>query len=253
VLGSTASGHLTNAYTFDGTNDNVNIYSSDLNSAFNPSEGTFVAWAKVSGAGIWTDNTLHVIARLDANDNNNFIALDKNSTNKLLFRYAAGGTTKSITETSALAPAGWFQVVFSWSKASDEVKAYINGSQIGTTQTGLGTWSANLSSATTLIGAAATSAGTFPWSGMINDVRLYNRALTGSEITTLYNSVTTTRDTATTYNSTAGSAKVVAPADQTAVFTQSVNVGYTNQMHLCQLTDQPFQQRTPQWGVDGIN
>jgi hypothetical protein len=74
--------------------------------------------------------------------------------------------------------------MLTWSKTSDEVKAYVNGTQVGSTQTGLGTWATNLGSAYTAIGAYG--AGTNPWSGLINDVRIYDRALTTTEISDQY-------------------------------------------------------------------
>jgi len=68
TLGSSSGtgGHGATAFSFDGTNDNVNIYSSDLNSVLNPNEGTLVAWTKVSGAGVWTDGTTDGILTLSA-------------------------------------------------------------------------------------------------------------------------------------------------------------------------------------------
>jgi hypothetical protein len=226
TLGSTSGGHLTKAYTFDGVNDLLNIYSTDLNSTVNPSEGTVVLWAKVSGSGVWTDSTTRQLFQLTA-DASNILHIRKNTTsNQINFSYTAGGTQESIS-ISSLSYTDWFQVALSWSKTSDEVKAYINGAQVGSTQTSLGTWAGNIVSSGAVIGALNTS-GTNPWSGMINDVRLYNTALSGSQISTLYTGSATTRDTSRTYNSTTGSAKIVGASDLTTNFTQSLNVGDTN-------------------------
>jgi hypothetical protein len=187
TLGSASGGHLTNAYTFDGTNDNVNVYSSDLNSTFNPDEGTLVAWAKVSDVSIWSDgSTSRNIVQLKF-DNSNYITIYKlTSQPNLVYNYMAGGTNKGPNYVTS-SPTGWFQVAFTWSKSSDQVKAYLNGTQAGATTTGLGTWSGNLSTAASAIGAAGSSGGN-PWSGLINDVRLYTRALSSDEIADLYSS-----------------------------------------------------------------
>jgi hypothetical protein len=182
TIGSAANGHLVNAYTFDGTNDNVNIYSSDLNSAFNASEGSLIAWAKVSGTGVWSDNTTRRIAYLAA-DGNNRVIIQKDSANLINAFYFAGGTSKTTNITTTTT--GWFQVAITWSKAADQVKIFYNGAPQGTALTGLGTWAGNLASTTTILGADATT-GTNPWSGMINDVQLYNRALSPAEIARLY-------------------------------------------------------------------
>jgi len=176
TLGATASGHLTNAYSFDGTNDLGNIYSPELNSVLNQSEGSLVAWAKVSGSGIWTDGTTHYIAFLQADSSNRLILLKSSTNNTISFNYTSGGTTSQVTSTSIGGSTSWFQLVITWSKADDQVKAFINGAQVGSTQTGLGTWVGNLTSTSVTLGANSSS-GTNPWSGMINDVRLYSRVL----------------------------------------------------------------------------
>jgi len=185
TLGAASGGHLTNAYSFDGTNDNVNIYSSDLNSVFNPSEGTLVAWAKVANSGVWSDNAQHKIIYISF-DGSNFIELNKNSSpnNSVVGRAVFGGVTKRVDPI--LSTTDWFQIVMTWSKSNDQLKVFINGNQSGTTQTGLGTWVGNLTSTTAVIGAQ-TTAGASPWSGLINDVRLYNRALSAEEIADQYN------------------------------------------------------------------
>jgi hypothetical protein len=184
-----AGGHLTTGYTFDGTNDNVNIYSSDLNSVFSPDEGSAVVWAKVSGAGVWTDATSRRILRIGvaSGSSNNDIRITKTTTtNQLQFNYAANSVASQVNDTSLGGSTGWFQAVITWSKSKDQVKAYINGVQVGSTQTGLGTWSGNLASTAVAIGASDSS-GTSGWSGMINDVRLYTRVLSETEIAAQYN------------------------------------------------------------------
>lgn len=186
TLGSAAGGHLTNAYTFDGTNDFVNIYSSDLNSVFNPNEGTIVAWAKVSGAGVWSDGTYRTIVYLTADNNNRISVIKHTASNTLTMQMVSGGTTKYVTPT--LSSTGWFQIVLTWSASADQMKAYVNGAQSGTTQTGLGNWAGSLvnTSNNTSIGGPNTITGSSSWSGLINDVRLYSRALSSQEIADMY-------------------------------------------------------------------
>lgn len=228
--GVAAGGHLTNAYSFNGNSDGINNYSTDLNGAFNPSEGTLVVWAKVSGSGVWTDGTTHYLARLTA-DGTNEINLTKigGANNTVRFGYEAGAGNQLIDAT--VSTTDWFQTVATWSKTNDQVKFYVNGAQVGTTQTGLGTWVGNIASTTTAIGANG-SAGGLSWSGLINDVRLYNQALSDSQILSLYTGTTTTRDTTTTYSSSVGSAKIVTSSDQVANFLQTVNVGDANSYNL---------------------
>lgn len=222
-----SGGHLTNAYSFDGSNDVVNIYSSDLNSAFNPSEGSIVIWAKVSGSGVWSDGIQRTLIHIRV-DGSNDMNIKKQTSNLMQFVYTAGGVIKSLA--FAISPAGWTQYALTWNKSSDQAIFYINGIQNGATQTGLGTWAGNFNSTQTIVGAFDSS-GSTPWSGLINDVRLYGRALSATEILNQYNGFTTTRDTGTKFAGTA-SMKTVAEGHSKVDITQSVNVGDTQSYYL---------------------
>lgn len=180
-----SSGHLSNAYTFDGTDDYVDIYSTDLNSVFNPDEGTLIAWAKVSGSGVWTDGEYRWIVNLYADADNRYRIYKHIDNNRLNFNLSAGGDNAVVYDDS-VTNTDWIMVAMTWNKSADEMKAFINGSQTGATQTGLGTWVGNLDSTKSTIGAGSTTP-TYPWSGDINDVRLYPRALSADEISDLYN------------------------------------------------------------------
>jgi hypothetical protein len=115
-----------------------------------------------------------------AADTNNIIQIRKQTTNNtILVGYTAGATVKGPTTT--LTSTTWVQVGVTWSKTADQVGMYVNGRQIGSFLTGLGTWVGNLATTSGPIGASS-SAGAAPWSGRINDVRLYSRALSAPEI-----------------------------------------------------------------------
>lgn len=168
---------------FDGVNDFVNVYSSSLASAFSGSAGTTIAWLKVPSGG-WSDATLRYAPRFLV-DSSNFVFVSKTATtNQLNFRYEAGGTSKSLNDTSLAGTSSWFLVEETWDKTADQVKDYINGSQVGSTLTGLGTWAGALSNTTTIIGAN-TTAGANSWNGNVSHVALWSKALTSSEIAAL--------------------------------------------------------------------
>lgn len=181
------------APSFDGINDYVNIYSSGLASAFNKDEGTVFVWAKTSA---WTDATIRYLTHFSA-DTSNRVRIFKTATNNQLnFSYLAGGTTKQVLDASLSGTSAWFSAAETWSKAADQFKAYLNGTQAGTTQTGLGTWTGSLSSTATLIGANNTGAAFF--SGKLAYVVLFNSAQSSGNITTL-NNVFALSATATPY------------------------------------------------------
>lgn len=179
TIGVSSGGHLTTAYSFDGTDDAVNIYSSELNSVFNPNEGTIIVWAKVSGSGVWTDVTARSILRIGV-DSNNEIRLRRSATsNNLNVLYVSGAVSQSINVPTTTT--SFFQLAMTFSKSADQVKAYLNGVQVGSAATGLGVWIGNLLSSICAIGAL-TSTGNTVWSGLINDVSIYNRVLSDTEI-----------------------------------------------------------------------
>ena len=138
TLANSAGGTFPTAPLFNGTTSFVEIETASLESALNTSEGTVAIWAKVSGAGAWSDGGLRVAIIFEV-DANNYIVLRKDSlTNRFNFFYVAGGTTKSLTHT--ISSTSWVHYAMSWSAANDEVKMYVDGTQVGSTLTGLGTW-----------------------------------------------------------------------------------------------------------------
>ena len=182
TLGAEGIGDGREAASFNGTTSVCNVYSASLAQAFNSAEGTLMAWAKVSSAGIWTEGLSRQICRLQA-DSSNFLHITRSATNNWLdIRYNAAGTLKQfLPSIGAATGTNWFCVGLTWSKSADQAKVYIAGAQSGATQTGLGTWVGALASTTANIGAQ-TSAAAASWSGSIGRVALWNIALTAAEM-----------------------------------------------------------------------
>ena len=169
------------ATLYDGANDFTNVYSDALVAAFNGAEGTLAIWAKVSGAGVWTDATARKIAQIRVNVNN-YVDIGRTATNSQLnFVYTAGATSKNVASTVAGGITQFIQCAISWSQSGDQLKAYVNGKQTGTTQTGLGTWSGVLGATVCLVGATNTIPGSV-WSGSIAHVALWSTPLTAQQI-----------------------------------------------------------------------
>lgn len=91
-----------------------------------------------------------------------------------------GGVYQS---TARVSPNAWTHVVWMCSNGANGV-FYVNGAAAGTTDYGANR--VTQLSVFTIGGMGATSAQS-PWTHLIDDVRIYNRALTPSEITQLYN------------------------------------------------------------------
>ncbi len=143
------------------------------------SVGTMLAWCKVANAGVWTDATIRGIFHIGADANNRFFMNKNNTANELAFSHRAGGTVRTITAT--FSSADWFSVALTWDKVADQVKAYINGAQVGATQTGLGVFAGTLNSGFSAI-ADSSSAGSQPYSGFEAHVAAWKIALTTAEI-----------------------------------------------------------------------
>jgi hypothetical protein len=92
----------------------------------------------------------------------------------------SGGIT--ITETSkVLAIHTWYMVTFTWDGTTNII--YVNG--VATTPTSA-TAHQNVASTTVFIGAYGTGAGNENFNGYIDDVRIYNRALSAADVAQLY-------------------------------------------------------------------
>lgn len=168
---------------FDG-NDVVNLYSAGLLADFDPALGSFSLWLKVDDIAIWSETNNKWLLRLFA-DANNRIDIFKNTSpaDQLIFWYYAGGTLEQVV-VDITPTTDWIHIAMTWNKAGDRVRVYVNGAQSGGDQTGLGTWTGNITPFTSTLGAAVSD-GTLGWEGYLSHFRLYNRELTAAEVETL--------------------------------------------------------------------
>jgi len=181
TINQDAGRYLKRAFLFDGLSDYVNWYSPELNSIFRPPQGALSVFGKVSGAGVWTDNTRRVLTMLYA-DANNYISIEKNTSNQLEYTYMAGGTAETIT--LATTPTDFFHTMITWdTSGSGAKKAFYNGVQTGDTQTIAGTWVGNLASTGAVIGALNTTPASV-WDGYISHPLLLANVPTDAEVKT---------------------------------------------------------------------
>jgi hypothetical protein len=172
-----------NAPYFDGVNDFVNIYSAALAAAFNGAEGTLMAWAKVSGAGVWTDGADRDIVFLAA-DSNNYLQIRRQggSNNKIQFVRKAGGTFNTPVGALNLTTTDWIHLAFTWSETANLITAYSMGvaTDAGVVAAQWGAVPASLAR----VGAHSTVPEN-PWSGTIAHVALFTRPLSPAQIASL--------------------------------------------------------------------
>jgi hypothetical protein len=165
---------------WDGANDYCDIFSLNFRAAFDGAEGTMLLWAKVSGAGVWTDGSTRNICTLRVNSNNKLGMGRPAGNNHFSYSYASGGTPFVILK-EGISETGWMSMAITWSETADEMKAFYNGVQEGSTQTGLGTWAGDLADDRTILGATITTP-TSVWSGYLAHAALWSSPLTPAQI-----------------------------------------------------------------------
>jgi hypothetical protein len=180
VPGGTGNGDGQTGATFDGTGDYIDI--SPMSAAFDGAHGTVLVWGKTAA---WTDASVRYLVRIAASTNHLVFIMKTATDNTLNFRRQAGvANAKSIGDTSLAGSSAYFCAALTWDTAADELKAYINGVQVGTTQTGLAAFVGAPAATTTAIGALGTT-GANSWSGGLAHVAIWNTALTPAQILTL--------------------------------------------------------------------
>lgn len=178
TLGQPGIGDGGSAASYNGTTSYSNAYSASLAAAFNGAEGTLACWIRASAAGVWNDGTVRYVANFQA-DGSNRVELATSGFGSFIWRYRAGGTIKAVS--LAVSSMAWLHITLTWSDSADQMIAYINGTQTGVTQTGLGTWAGSLLSTTSAIGAQTTVPNNV-WSGSIDLPDILNRAATAAEV-----------------------------------------------------------------------
>ena len=127
------------ALTFNGTDEYVEINSAGDN--MTPAEqGTISIWAIMEA----TSGSATLIRGKSDNSNEIFIFWH-NSSDEIRFTYEAGGTGKKIQwDASGLSHSAWTHFAMTWDTSADELKAYINGTQVGSTVSSLGDFSGTI-------------------------------------------------------------------------------------------------------------
>jgi hypothetical protein len=168
------NGQNNGALKFDGADDYVTVPASTLSSF---AQSSVCAWVKPE---ILTSDggDARTILGIKSSDTAG-LRFTVNSTGKIVAVYLNGTDYSRRTVDSLLQVNQWAHICYTFDGSN--LKIYFNGSNQTievTTSYGLGSGS--------LIGGRTTTAGS--WNGAIDDLRVYNRALSASEIQDLYSS-----------------------------------------------------------------
>lgn len=154
TVGQSATSALGLAVGYDGLNDYTDGYSIELNSSFDPIKGTFLCFAQVNDASVWTDGVdRRIIKWSDSAPSDNLTIRKATGNNTFDFFYITNVGNVVTVQHTPFNPTDYFLLAMTWDTVADEFKAYINDAQVGTTQSGFVPWATNFGPADVTIGA----------------------------------------------------------------------------------------------------
>ena len=176
------AGVLGDALDFNGSNDYVDAGTFDISG----SGITMMGW--FNAEAIATDDGRFVSKASGANEADAYWQLsttDSGSDRFLRMRVKASGTTTTLADSSVnLTTGSWYFAVGTYDTASGMMRLYLNGVEVASTAHAVGGVLDTDASVPVAIGANGTAERFF--NGILDDVRVYNRALDAGEIQDLY-------------------------------------------------------------------
>lgn len=170
------TGKISGGASFDGTNDNIGFNA--INSTFSRQVGSLGLWVNLPPR----TSTIKSVMHIRTNGSNEIEMIDFDSQYGLNFRFKYRNLT---VNTSAITDnATWHHAVMTWDTGADQFKVYVDGLQVGTTRTGLGTGWTNPPTGSVL-GANTALNGFMP--GSLDEVRISNTVRSAGWIATEYN------------------------------------------------------------------
>jgi hypothetical protein len=168
----------TKSLDLDGVDDHATA--NGAGNDMNGNVGTISIWVKLDSTSI---NAVPIKASVNSNNQVGFTYL--NSSSKLRYVYKAGGTTKKVDHSVSIENDGnWHHIAITWDASADELKAYLDGSQVGSTVGSLGSWSGTISDVVMGKNSVADNA---YWKGHLDQASIFTSVVA---IGTLYNSGT---------------------------------------------------------------
>jgi hypothetical protein len=122
-----------------GVSSRLNLATSGIIPVFNPNEFTILKWYKVQSESVWTDATIRYLARINVDGNNDISIYKSTTANRVSFQYTAGGVGR-FCNVDALTSTGYIQLAMTISKSADQMKAYVNATQVDATKNLLGNY-----------------------------------------------------------------------------------------------------------------
>jgi len=170
----TASGKYGSALTFDGTDDYVDCGNDP---SLDIGDFTIEAWVKRSVAG-----TAHAILS-KSNGFPHELLLRFDNTNKISLLIGDKSNSDTLT-TSGTYETDWYHVVVTWIDSTKAAKIYVDGNEVSSDTLD---YSIDTDGISFVVGASVETGSGARFNGIIDEVHVYNRALTLAEIQGHYN------------------------------------------------------------------
>lgn len=190
--GDWVAAQVGNGLDFDGTDEYVTIADNSLHDFGDTESLTIAGWFNRGTAT--TDDTIVAKRSGIANTDDGYICYIDDATDQLICEVSeSGGTDEySVTSVSTFTATGWNHFAFVWDQGSaTATELYINGVPNNATDSGTIGNLGDLSNSDAFRIGAESDAGN-PFIGQLDEMRLYNRALSPDEISQLYRRATPT-------------------------------------------------------------
>ncbi|MEA3248076.1 MAG: LamG domain-containing protein, partial [Nanoarchaeota archaeon] len=177
VHGATlTTGKINQAYNFDGNNDYIDLGTFDIIGG----EMTITAWFKADDFDV---GDARIISKATSTNEQSHDWMLSTWSGKLRFRVKTDGTTSTMAASSGDLQEGvWIYAVAVYDGSN--MILYKNGQQVGSTsKTGI---ISERDWVSVWVGNNPPSSTSRPFDGIIDEVRIYNRALTQEEVTAIY-------------------------------------------------------------------
>lgn len=136
---------------YGGDPARTGIGSTKLGNFFNGAAGSAGICFKAPNAAWWTEGVLRYLYTMHVASTNRFYFIKNTGNNQLDVVYVAGGTSSAVSiPTTSTA---WMSIILTWNKAQNRARAYLNGLQVGSDVTGLGTFAGTLNASICNLGA----------------------------------------------------------------------------------------------------